>query len=133
MKVGMPPVALPISPSENKVAEQEQVLKSANLGPNAANLSKRDDMERNLHVSLDEAVKDIEEYTKLQDVGMVLKIDRDLDNSVIIKLIDKEKEEVIRQIPSEEAVALAKHLRKVFDGLHEDRQKIAGSFINDQV
>lgn len=133
MKVGMPPVALPISPSENKVAEQEQVLKSANLGSNAANLSKRDDMERNLHVSLDEAVKDIEEYTKLQDVGMVLKIDRDLDNSVIIKLIDKEKEEVIRQIPSEEAVALAKHLRKVFDGLHEDRQKITGSFINDQV
>lgn len=133
MKVGMPPVALPVNPPENKAVEQEQISKSANLAPNVANLSKRDDMERNLRVSLDEAVKDIEEYTKLQDVGMVLKIDRDLDNSVIIKLIDKEREEVIRQIPSEEAVALAKHLRKVFDGLHEGRQKIAGSFINDQV
>lgn len=82
---------------------------------------------------IDAAVKDIEEYTKLKDVGLQLKIDRDSGSGIIVKLIDKESDEVIRQIPSEEAVELAKHLKKVFDNIDKNRKDIAGSFVNDVV
>lgn len=89
--------------------------------------------ERLLHENIAEAVKDIETYTKLKDVGLQLKIDRDLDNGIIVALIDKENDEIIRQIPSEEAVELAKHLKKVFDDIDKNRKDIAGSFVNDIV
>lgn len=79
------------------------------------------------------AIEKIAEHTKLQEVGLELKIDKDATRGVIVKLIDKERDEVIRQIPSEEAVELAKHLKKVFDGINEKRQGVAGGFINDKI
>ncbi len=81
-----------------------------------------------------EAIEKIQEYTKLKDVGLHLKVDEELDNRIVVKLIDKESEEVIRQIPSEEALELAKHLKKVFDGvIQEQRDVLAGQFLDDKV
>lgn len=82
--------------------------------------------------NIEESVEQINAYTKLKEVGLLLKVDRDLDNMIIVKMIDRESEEVIKQIPSKEAVELAMHLKKVFED-SEGSEPEAGRFLNDIV
>lgn len=80
-----------------------------------------------------DAVSRIEEYTKLKDVGLLLRVDKELDNKIVVKLIDKESEEIIRQIPSEEALELSRRLRKVFETLIDKQSSpLMGQFLDDK-
>lgn len=59
-----------------------------------------------------QAVDDIAESFSSMATGLELSVDEDLGR-VIVKITDPETQEVIKQIPSEDAVALAKSLGKM--------------------
>lgn len=58
-----------------------------------------------------EAVSKLNEYIKNSQVNLSFTIDQTTD-LVVVKVIDAETKEVIRQIPSEEAVELARKLEE---------------------
>jgi flagellar protein FlaG len=59
-----------------------------------------------------EAMHRVSTTAKMFNRKIHLEIDKDL-NMVIVKVIDKETDEVIRQIPPEELVELAKHANDI--------------------
>jgi flagellar protein FlaG len=59
-----------------------------------------------------EAIQRVSNTAKMFNRKIHLEIDREL-NMVIVKVIDKETDEVIRQIPPEELVKLSKHANDI--------------------
>lgn len=110
-----------------KPSEQDFALKKK---------SSEDEISQNMlpkefsEATVSESIESINEYTKLREVGLLLKVDRDLDNRIIVKMVDRESQEIIKQIPSKEAVELALHLKKVFENKGNDSAE-PGRFLND--
>lgn len=61
---------------------------------------------------LDQAVKAVNEFVKIANSSLEFSVDEETGIE-LVKVIDKETEEVIRQIPSEEIVAIAKALNSL--------------------
>lgn len=78
-----------------------------------------------------EAMDDIMKYTRLAEVGLELKVDGESDR-VVIKVYDKDTQELIRQIPSQEALELAMRLKKVFEQGVDDQASKA-TMLNEEV
>ena len=68
---------------------------------------------------LEQAVREANASLQLRSVGLRFEVDRDTDK-LIVKVVDRDSGELIRQIPSEEAVRIAKVLGRV-PGLLMDR------------
>ncbi|MES2206817.1 MAG: flagellar protein FlaG [Pseudomonadota bacterium] len=62
--------------------------------------------------ALAEAVKQINEAVKQKNVGLQFSIDEDT-NETVVKVIDTQTNDLIRQIPSVEALEIAKALDKL--------------------
>ncbi len=62
--------------------------------------------------ALAEAVKQINEAVKQKNVGLQFSIDEDT-NETVVKVIDSQTNAIIRQIPSVEALEIAKALDKL--------------------
>ncbi len=60
--------------------------------------------------NINEAVNRINDTARSFNNNLRLEIDKDL-GVTIVKVLDKETNKVIRQIPTEEVIALSKHLR----------------------
>lgn len=74
--------------------------------------------------SLEQALQDLNGY--VQNVQRNLQFDVDDDSGhTVIRVVDSETDEVIRQIPSEEVLALARHLK----GMNEAEQ---GLFLKEK-
>lgn len=58
---------------------------------------------------VDQALKNINKIVQLQSPGLEFSVDPD-SNRTIVKVIDKQTQEVLRQIPTEEALKIAKSL-----------------------
>ncbi len=58
-------------------------------------------------VQVEQAVRQVNEALALREVGLKFEVDKDTDK-VIIKVVDRASGEVIRQIPNEEVVRIAK-------------------------
>ncbi|SDL94788.1 flagellar protein FlaG [Janthinobacterium sp. OK676] len=56
---------------------------------------------------LDKAVSDLNQSSQMKTQGLEFSVDEDSQRTVV-KVIDQETKEVLRQIPSKEALALAK-------------------------
>lgn len=67
-----------------------------------------------------EAVKKINDVIQVVDRNLEFTVDKDTDMTVV-KVIDSESKEVIRQIPSEEVVQIAKALDKLQGLLLRDK------------
>ncbi|MGJ7564709.1 flagellar protein FlaG [Variovorax sp. GB1R11] len=67
-------------------------------------------------VQIESAVKEVNATLESRSVGVYLEVDKDLD-TLIVKVIDKESGELIRQMPTEEAVRIAKVLQGKLPGL----------------
>ncbi|MDR3351572.1 MAG: flagellar protein FlaG [Zoogloeaceae bacterium] len=65
-----------------------------------------------LQKALEESVQELNEFVRPYNTNLFFSIERDLAR-VIVQVKDRETDEVIKQIPSEEAVALAKALDKL--------------------
>ncbi|OUL99276.1 hypothetical protein A8M77_27305 [Variovorax sp. JS1663] len=61
---------------------------------------------------LEQAVHEVNASLQMRSVGLRFEVDQDTDK-VIVKVVDRESGELIRQIPSEEAVRIAKVLGRV--------------------
>ncbi|KLN52255.1 flagellar protein FlaG [Variovorax paradoxus] len=62
-------------------------------------------------VQVAQAVKEVNASLQSRSVGLQFEMDEDTDK-LIVKVVDRESGEVIRQIPSEEVVRIAKVLGK---------------------
>jgi len=65
--------------------------------------------------SLDSAVKQLNSYVQSINRNLEFNIDKD-NGRTVVKVIDAETDELIRQIPNEEALEIAKNLDNDFSG-----------------
>ena len=75
-----------------------------------------------------QAISDVESFLKVQNRDLAFSIDEDTARSVVT-VIDGQSGDVIRQIPSEEVLALAERIQE----LHQDVGASVGVFINNEV
>jgi len=61
---------------------------------------------------LEEVVKELKEKLKLLNTQLQIEVDRET-NTIVVKVIDKETNEVIRQIPPEYVLKIAKYLDEI--------------------
>ena len=71
--------------------------------------------------TLDDAVKQLNSYVQSINRNLEFNIDSD-SGQTVVKVIDSETDELIRQIPNEEALSIAKHL----DGVSDDNSQASG-------
>jgi len=62
--------------------------------------------------SLEEVVKSLKEKLSMLNTQLKIEIDRETD-TVVVKVIDKQSKEVIRQIPPEYVLKIAKYLDEI--------------------
>ncbi len=91
-----------LSPPAKAGQERQQVAASGNESPQAATQA----VSREAVV---EAVSDIADYVQNISRELQFQIDDAID-STIITVVDRETGDIIRQIPSQEVVELARHL-----------------------
>lgn len=98
-------------PPENTGATTDtaQASNTANLTQTAPPEPKKAQDARN---ELDRAVKDVSEFVKTANNSLQFSIDDDLGRTVV-KVIDTGTKELIRQIPSEEMLSIAKALDSI--------------------
>lgn len=98
---GTPPPA-PIKPSADPVAVPSSSVQQPGSAPSLAQLA--------------EAVKEIN--TKLQARSQNIEFSVDSDNQrTIVKVVDQSTNEILRQIPSEEVLEIAKVIDQALQGL----------------
>jgi flagellar protein FlaG len=107
--MNIPPVGSPVTtkPDERPVQATEQqaaVSAVASKAPAAGTQPSRDD----LHA----AVKKINESMPPSAQSLQFSIDED-SKDIVVKVIDQSTKEVVRQIPTEEALEIAKSLDKM--------------------
>ncbi|MCX8084114.1 MAG: flagellar protein FlaG [Calditerrivibrio sp.] len=85
-------------------------------------LIKNDELKaKNVHEKdLESALKDINEAFKGMNIARQFVIDKDV-GVVVVKILDTEKQEVIRQIPSEDALRISKNIKEMI-GLLFDKK-----------
>ena len=77
---------------------------------------------------LRQAISDVESFLQVQNRDLAFSIDEDTARSVVT-VIDGQSGDVIRQIPSEEVLALAERIQE----LQQDVGVSVGVFINNEV
>lgn len=98
----------------------------------ANSLTKKASNEKNLSNKIRDVAKDILKDIKVEQYmnrGISLEIDRDL-NIVVVKIVDKESGEVIRQVPLPESIELAKGMKEQLSNMVEEQ---SGLFIHKEV
>ncbi|MCA1933574.1 MAG: flagellar protein FlaG [Calditerrivibrio sp.] len=69
---------------------------------------------------LERVVKDINDTFANMNIARQFEIDRDLDK-VVVKIMDTEKKEVIRQIPSEDTLRISKNIKEMLGLLFDTK------------
>ncbi|MGA1847482.1 flagellar protein FlaG [Deferribacter abyssi] len=92
------------TPSNNDIKATQKVVEQK---------AKQQEVERQINEQeLKKQIKDLNNALDIMNVKREFVIDRDL-NQIVVKIVDSEKNEVIRQIPSEEALRLAKNIKEM--------------------
>ena len=81
---------------------------------------------------LQEAIEKVNQYADMQKVSLRLQVEKELQQ-VIVTVVDQSTDEVIRQIPSEQAIAMAKRLDEVMREFLGEQTGSAFSLFSDQV
>lgn len=81
---------------------------------------------------LQEAIGKVNQYADMQKVSLRLQVEKELQQ-VIVTVVDQSTDEVIRQIPSEQAIAMAKRLDEVMREFLGEQTGSAFSLFSDQV
>ncbi len=96
--------------AEVKQQQRQQQQKEANLD----------------HEDLEKAVSELKEYVQNVQRDLNFHVD-DVTGRVVVKVIDAENDEVIRQIPPEEMLALSRRLAELMDENMQENASMAGS------
>jgi len=95
-----------------------QQLPSAQVSTPAHNREKLEEAVRELNAHVQNIQRDLQ-FSVEEDLGL---------GRAVVKVLDTETREVIRQIPSEEVLAIAKNIRKLLD----EQNKPEGIFLEVQ-
>lgn len=126
-----------LPPSENKGDDMNAVAKvfaSSNVSQvdtvKSIDGKDKESKKTELGVSLDVVKKAVDEgnsFLQIVKRNLQFQID-DTTNEVVVKVIDSESGELVRQIPSEEVLALIQRMKE-----QEDQQESQGLMIQDRV
>lgn len=94
-------------------ARQAQAVKEGNKADSSKAQSREQTQE-----DVNTAVSDLNNALDSMNVRREFKIE-DSTNDVVVKIIDKDEQKVIRQIPSEEAVKLSKNIKEMVGLLYD--------------
>ena len=122
-KVGGDEPIAEANPSVEEVSAHDEVNEPVS-GAASANVPSRFD--------LSEAVGRINEYAKIHEVGVLLELHDDSEQ-MIVKVIDRNTDEVLRQIPSEHALAMAEHLNEIMDGFFKNETELKFGLLHEKV
>ncbi|OGT22444.1 MAG: hypothetical protein A2V90_09925 [Gammaproteobacteria bacterium RBG_16_57_12] len=75
--------------------------------------------------SLQQALNQINDLVQQLHRNLQFTVDKDTGRTVV-RVIDAETDEVVRQIPSEELLAIARHIKESMEG-----DELKGAFISD--
>ncbi|MBI4620087.1 MAG: flagellar protein FlaG [Desulfobacterales bacterium] len=89
----------------------------------AKDTTKKVSKEKDLLNKIKEVVKDISKMEQHVNTGIRLEIEKDL-NIVVVKIVDKESGEVIRQVPLPESIELSKNMKEQLSKMVEDQSGI---------
>jgi flagellar protein FlaG len=113
--------------AQQRVAEQEasrQAL-AARLKQAAETVDREPSTEE-----VQQAAADLSDYLSSTARSLNIRVDQDLQRPVVT-VLDADTEQVVRQIPSEEALAIARFIRSQRDS-NEDQLALAGVILNEQ-
>ena len=79
---------------------------------------------------IQQAANDISDYLAVTSRSLNIRVDQEL-NRPVVTVLDKETEQVVRQIPSEEALAVARFIRSQNDSL-DQVTALAGVILNER-
>lgn len=79
-----------------------------------------------------ESIEKVNQYAEAQKVNLLLKVDDDIGR-VIVSIVDRATEEVIKQIPSAHAVDLAKKIDEMMVELSGEEPDSILNLINEKV
>jgi len=96
-------------------SQSTEAAKKSEIKPEATSLTRQDE-ERQVQ----EAVDNLQKFVSQMTNDITFSIEEDV--GIIVKVIDRESQDVIRQIPSEEVVAIARAL-----------DKLQGLFVRDKI
>jgi flagellar protein FlaG len=97
---------VPAIPAKDSLWTQMLVGAAAGVRGTAA-AAKDEAAEDATPVQVEQAVRQVNSALELREVGLQFEVDKDTDK-LIVKVIDRATGEVIRQIPNEEVVRIAK-------------------------
>ena len=81
--------------------------------------------------NLRDAVREINDFVQVVHRDLSFNMD-ETSGQTVIKVIDRDSQELIRQIPSEEVLAIANHLRGVRDTSMESTEAPAGLLFSER-
>jgi len=107
------PTTEPVVPPAANVAAVSEATSSASSGPEATNISTAGGTDQQLAAAVEHL------NNKVQDLNRNLEFSIDQDSGeLVVKVVDAQTHEVIRQIPSQEALALAKDIERYLQNQH---------------
>ncbi|WAG12660.1 flagellar protein FlaG [Aeromonas dhakensis] len=95
---------------EQRVTAQQDVKKQQDAL--AGEKSAKQDVS---NADIENEVQNLQEFSKLQGWTVNFSVEKDLDQ-VVIKVVDAETKSMIRQIPSEELLAISKRIKDLREG-----------------
>ncbi|WP_022852141.1 flagellar protein FlaG [Limisalsivibrio acetivorans] len=103
---------------QNQSVSQAQKLKyQSTSGDAAGKVSKKE--EKSQMKDIESAVETLNESLSSINVKREFKVEEQL-NEVIVKLIDKDEDKIIKQIPSEEAIRLSKNIKEMVGLIYDE-------------
>jgi flagellar protein FlaG len=106
-------MSIPVTPADNSQGWVQMLTgRAAGTSPAEPARAPAEAVEEPTPVQVERAVEEVNASLEMRSVGLQFEIDKDTDK-VIVKVIDRTSGEVIRQMPSEEVVRIAKLLGKV--------------------
>ena len=94
---------------EQRVTAQQDVKKQQD-----SQAGEKNTKQNVLNADIENEVQKLQEFSKLQGWTVNFSVEKDLDQ-VVIKVVDAETKSMIRQIPSEELLAISKRIKDLRD------------------
>jgi len=106
--------------TQSQIEHSSKVAAPSEKGGNIKDVKKHVTQNFASEEQVKSAVSDLNKTLKMLNVSRQFEVDKEIDK-IIVKILDSEKKEVIRQIPSEEVVKLSKNVREMIGLLFDSK------------
>ena len=113
-------------PSISSVSTTEKVLSRGGLSQTGGakpveGMAPKDAQQESSALNLGTLAKELNDAVKLFNTNISFSVDKDTGKTVI-KVIDADTDEVLRQIPPEDALRIAAHIKELMGILYDDKR-----------